>query len=130
MARGRQPKPSGETPREIPRELLKVVPIQPAHVERREDSHGMLHLRVSVPPKGLLKRVVDWLKYDYSRRYELDEFGSFFYRQVDGTTTLKTIVKRMAAHFDKSEDETEVAVIQFTKTMMTKNMLELQMPVR
>jgi hypothetical protein len=128
MAWGRKRRPPEEPPAEITAEVLAVVPVRLDYVELREDSHGHLHLRVSLPPKGVAKHILNWLRQDYSRTYELDEFGSFFYQQVDGHTTLKMIIRRMAKHFHRPFEETEVAVIQFTKLLMTKNMLALQMP--
>ena len=119
---------AAEPPREITDEMLAVVPVRPENVETREDSQGMLHLRVKLEPHGLVGRVAKWMRYDYSRTYELDEFGTYFYRQVDGKTSLKTIIRRMVKQFDKPYKEVEYAVVLFTKTLMMKNMLVLEMP--
>jgi hypothetical protein len=128
MASGRKRQPAAETPREITANMLAVIPFRPDEVEVREDSQGLLHLRVTIEPKGFAKRVAGWLRYDYARKYELDEFGTYFYRQVDGQTKLKTIIERMARHFAKPYPETEYAVVLFTKTLMLKNMLALRTP--
>ncbi|OPZ87421.1 MAG: Coenzyme PQQ synthesis protein D [bacterium ADurb.Bin429] len=126
--RRKREQPAEETPREITDDMLAVIPIRPENVETREDSQGMLHLRVMLAPEGLVGRVAKWMRYDYSRTYELDEFGTYFYRQVDGTTSLKTIIRRMVKQFDKPYKDVEYAVVLFTKTLMMKNMLVLEMP--
>ncbi|HOF87445.1 MAG TPA: PqqD family peptide modification chaperone [Armatimonadota bacterium] len=129
MAKSRKgEQPAARSPREITDEMLAVIPIRPENVEAREDSQGMLHLRVTMEQKGLTGRIAKWLRYDYSRTYELDEFGTFFYRQVDGKASLKTIIRRMVKQFDKPYKEVEYAVVLFTKTLMMKNMLVLEMP--
>jgi hypothetical protein len=86
---------------DIPR-ALKYVPMRLDTVEMREDSHGMIHLKVLQPPQGFAKKVADWLHQEYSRKYELDAFGSYFYRLVDGKATLKKIAKLMYREFGET----------------------------
>jgi hypothetical protein len=120
----RQPAP----PVDIP-QALRAIPRRPETVEVKEDSRGMLHLRVTQAPGGFAKKVAEWLHQSYTRTYELDEFGTFYYRQVDGATSLKKIAKRLYQEFGpqtgRSRDEIEMAVVIFTKSLMLKNALEL-----
>ena len=52
---------------------------------------------VEASGKTIYERVAGWLGYDYSRKLELDEQGTLYYGMVDGNTTLRQIVSRMAA---------------------------------
>lgn len=105
-----------------------VIPLQPENVEQRRDSHGMIHLRLTIEPTGWGKRLAEMLHYDYSRKLELDENGTFYYSHIDGSTTLETIVERMTAKLGISRQEAEEAVVLFTKKLMTMNMLALKVP--
>lgn len=107
---------------------LSVVPMQPAAVERKVDSEGNIHLRLMVPPKGIVKFVARWFNYDYSRKLQLDEYGSFFYNMVDGSTTMRTIVERMVKKIGGNRKEVEESVILFAKKLMVMNMLALEIP--
>jgi hypothetical protein len=115
-------------PRPVVSNPFAVIPVKAGNVEVKQDSRGMIHLRMTVPLAGFRKRVADWCGYDYSQRIELDEHGTLYFSLVDGVNTLKTIVDRMAAKTDRSRKEVEDAVILFTKTLMTKNMIGLLVP--
>ena len=105
-----------------------VIPVQPENVDQRTDSHGMIHLRLRHEPRGFAKTVARWLRYDYARKIELDEHGSFYYQYVDGRTPLDVIVERMAEHLEVERKEAEEAVVLFTKKLMTMNMIALKVP--
>ncbi|MEI6518764.1 MAG: PqqD family peptide modification chaperone [bacterium] len=107
---------------------LSVIPIKPDNLEIKYDSKGMMHLRLSQEPSGMLKHVVLWLRYDYSRKIELDEYGTAYYSLVDGKTNLRQIIDKMNAKFDKSREEIEQAVILFTKKLMQMQMILLKVP--
>lgn len=107
---------------------LSVVPMQPETVERKFDSEGNIHLRLTVPPKGFVKFIARWFNYDYSRKLQLDEYGTFFYNMVDGSTTMKTIVEHMVEKIGGDRKEVEESVILFAKKLMVMNMLALEIP--
>jgi hypothetical protein len=110
------------------RDPFAVIPVQPDNVDQRRDSSGMIHLRLRIEPEGLAKKVAEWLRYDYARKIELDEYGTFFYSHVDGQTTLDAIAERLAEKLGVERPEAEEAVILFTKKLMTMNMLALKVP--
>lgn len=110
------------------RDPFAVVPVVPENVEQKRDGAGALHLRLILRIKGLKKAVADWLGYDYSRKLVLDELGSLYYGLIDGRRTLGEIVNCMLANTDRSRADLEKDVIMFTKTLMMKNMLMLQVP--
>jgi hypothetical protein len=110
------------------RDPFAVVPLRPAGVDVRGDSRGMTHLRRREALTGLRARVAGWLGHDYSRKFELDEYGTFFYGLVDGRHTLRDIADRMAERFERPRREAEEAVVLFTKKLMTLHMVELSVP--
>jgi hypothetical protein len=110
------------------RDPFAVIPMKPDAVEMKTDSAGHVHLRLHAAPKGFGATVARWLGYDYTRKLELDDMGSAFYRQVDGVTTLNAIVDAMAAHLDRPRGEAEQLVVLFTKKLMVMNMLALIVP--
>ena len=116
------------TPTQYIRDPFAAVPLQPDCVEMKYDSLGQVHLRLSVSPTGMKKRIANWLGYDYTKKLQLDEFGSFFYEQIDGQTPLAVIVTRMTLKFDKTREELEGPVILFTKKLMTLHMIALIIP--
>ena len=115
----------------IIKDPFDVIPIQPENVELKRDSHGMIHLRVThQPPKGFGATVARWLRYDYSHKVELDEYGTFYYSLIDGASTLRAITERMADKLGKPVQETREMVILYTKKLMTINMIMLKVPMQ
>lgn len=112
----------------VVKDPYSVIPLKPDNLEIKYDSHGMMHLRLSQEPEGFLKHLVRWLRYDYSRKLELDEYGTAYYSMVDGKTSLKQIIDKMNSKFDKSRDEIEKAVILFTKKLMQMQLILLKVP--
>jgi len=110
------------------RDPFAVIPVQPENVDQQRDSHGMIHLRLRIEPQGLAKTIAKLLRYDYARKIELDEYGTLYYSQVDGRTTLDAIVNAMAKKLGVERKEAEEAVVLFTKKLMTMNMIALKVP--
>jgi hypothetical protein len=104
------------------------MPMQPDAVEVKRDSHGMIHLRLSAEPSGLHRYLVRWLRFDPSRKIELDEYGTAYYAHVDGHTSLRRIVEMMTEQFGRSREDTEQAVMLFTKKLMQMQMIQLKVP--
>jgi len=119
---------AAKSPGPVIRDPFAVIPIQPENVDQRRDSSGMIHLRLRIEPQGFAKKVAVWLRYDYARKIELDENGTFYYSHVDGETTLNIIVDRLAEKLGVERRDAEEAVILFTKKLMTMNMLALKVP--
>jgi hypothetical protein len=105
-----------------------VVPVIPDDVEVRRDSRGMVHLRRNAAPEGLVRKVAAVLGYDYTRKLELDEYGTFYFEQVDGATPLHEIVDRMMEKLQQDREPTAEAVVLFTKKLMTMNLIALKVP--
>ena len=115
-----------ETVRPVIRDPFAVVPLRSDTVEMRHDSAGCAHLRMRQEPKGLRKKVADMLGYDYTRKVQLDEYGTVFMGMVDGRNRLHDIVDRMVADSGKDRKEVEEGVVVFTKKLMTMDMIVLK----
>ena len=110
------------------RDPFEVVPLRPDNVDVRRDSHGLIHLRLRKAIKGLKHRLADLLGYDYTRKVELDKYGTLYYSLIDGARTLREIVERMGSETEQPVAEIERQVILFTKKLMTMNMVLLKVP--
>jgi hypothetical protein len=119
---------SAETANSVIADPFAVIPIQPEDVVVRRDSQGNIHLRRLPKIDGMRRRVAEWLRYDYSRKIELDEHGTVYYSLVDGAHTLRMIVDRMVSKSGRDRKTVEEGVIIFTKKLMTMNMLALKVP--
>jgi hypothetical protein len=108
---------------------LAAVPLKPDNVEIRRDTQGRIHLKLTPVLKPLHRKVAVWLHYDYCAKVELDEVGSHYYSLVDGCHSLSAIVDEMGVKLGKSRDEIAMQVIEFTKSLMVRNMLALKVPV-
>ena len=123
--RTRRPAP----PIPIIRDPFGVIPRVPPNVALKHDSRGMIHLRLALPLRGLKKRVADWLGYDYSRKLELDEYGTLYYSLVDGARPLDAIIDGMAVRLGQERQALESRVMLFTRKLMTMNMIQLEVPM-
>ena len=108
---------------------LAVVPLKPDNVEVKQDQHGLISLKMTPPLKPFKRKVAQWLHYEYSAKVELDEVGSLYYSLVDGRQTLSAIIDAMAQKLGKSRKETAPTVVAFTKSLMTRSLLVLKVPV-
>jgi hypothetical protein len=108
------------------RDPLAVIPLIPPNVEMKHDRQGLLHLRLPLPVKGLKKRLGDWFGCDYTKKFDLDEYGTLYFSLVDGKRTMREIVAAMVKKLGRSRKETEKSVILFTKGLMTRGMIVLQ----
>ncbi len=92
----------------------------------KRDSRGMIHLRLMAKPTGLTGKVVDWLRYDYSRKLELDENGSLYY-ELCRRRTPRWIPSPIASprNSTSAARRRKQPVILFTKKLMTMDFLAL-----
>ena len=111
---------------ETPRDPLAAIPLKPENVELREDVHGRLHLRLTPVLGPWQRRIATWLRYDYTRKLELDETGTQYYRLADGAHTLAAIIDELATQLGKDRSEVTAMVVTFTKLLMTRNMIVLK----
>ncbi len=60
-----------------------------------------------------------------SRRYELDEFGAFVVRLVNGKRTVLDIIDRFQREFGMSRRESELGVVAFIKMLMRRRLVSV-----
>ena len=113
-------------PRPVILDPFAVIPLMPDTVELRRDSVGNTHLRAESELKGLRRTVANMLGHDYTRKVQLDEYGTLFMDMVDGNNRLRDIVDRMVADSGKARKEVEDGVVLFTKKLMSMNMIQLK----
>ncbi|MBM4149493.1 MAG: PqqD family protein [Lentisphaerae bacterium] len=105
------------------RESLNGVPILNDAVELRPDGAGKMMLRVTFPPQATwmdrFRPRVD------TRRYELDDFGGFVVKQMNGTRTVLEIINRFQKEFGMSRRESELGVVAFIKMLMKRRLLSV-----
>jgi len=104
---------------------LAVVPLVPPTVNVEQDDRGLLRLRQEIVVKGMRKRFAHWFGFDYTRTFELDDYGTQYFRLVDGKKTIREIVNEMMSKLGGRRADVERAVMLFTKQLMLKNMLVL-----
>lgn len=107
---------------------LSAIPLRPADVDLRRDSQGCIHLRRKEPVGPWLARVAQWLRYDFTRTLALDEHGTRFYDAINGETSLRDIARQLGESTGRPQAEVEQGVIAFTRTLMTRHLIELRLP--
>ena len=119
-------KKKGGKPRTHIKDPLAVIPLIPDHVEQKRDSRGMLHLKVAVPMEGWRARIAGWLGYDYSKKVVLDKVGTAYYELVDGQRTSRQIIDALSSSTDLSRDDLARHVLLFTRALMTRGLIALE----
>jgi hypothetical protein len=98
-------------------------------VRARADEQGRLQLKQSPPPgRGLRGFLARHFSMFPSRRACLDEKGTFFWQQIDGQTTLGEIEARLREHYRLEQRQSMDAVVLFTKMLMRRGLIALQLP--
>ena len=108
------------------RDPLAVIPLVPPNVEAKPDARGLLHLRQNVATRGMRKRFARWFRFDYSRNFDLDEYGTLYFTLVDGKRTVREIIDEMMARTGRARPDVEMSVIRFTKALMLQEMIVLK----
>lgn len=121
-------------PRSFPNRAMsdpfEAVPVRLAGVEERADPRGCLHLRRGEALSPWRRRLAQWLRYDYSRKVELDEWGTLFFRLVDGKRSLRSIAQEIVRQSGHPCHEVEQAVLLFTRALMIRQYLGVRIPVK
>jgi len=64
------------------------------------------------------------------KSFELDDLGTWVWRQLDGRQTVEGLIGAFAGHFRVNLREAEVAVLAFLKTLTQRNLVGLVAPRR
>lgn len=108
---------------------LDAIPVRLPDTESRTDSHGQLHLRRPIAVRGPLdawfRRI---LRLDSHVHLQLDSNGAAFWALVDGRANLAKIATRLAESLQLEISAAQDSVVLFTKMLMTRHFLALQIP--
>jgi len=108
------------------RDPFAAVPVRNELAEHKEDSQSCYQLRMRLPPgEGMGSRLANKLGLHKDVRIDLDKHGSFFWSQVDGRQDLHTIEAKLRDQFSLNETESREATLQFTKSLMLRHLIHL-----
>ena len=95
---------------------LDYVPKHNSLFEFRDNKKG--HVEIKVHNKGLFNRIAQLIakkpKYSY---IELDEFGTYIWRQIDGVRSIYDIGQLVKQHFGEKAEPLYERLCQFTKIL-------------
>lgn len=110
------------------RDPFEAVPVKNEHAEFLEDSQSCYQLKMRLSSKpGFLGRLSERLGLHRDVRVDLDSRGSFFWSQVDGSQDLRSIEKKIREQFSLSLQESREATILFTKMLMLRHLIQLEL---
>jgi hypothetical protein len=112
-----------EDERATKRELLHSVPAVRAGVELVEADGGLLTARyLSERGNGFFDM---FRPPKTERRYELDAFGTFVLRRIDGRHTVLQIIDAFQQRFGMSRRECELGVVAFLKMLVHRRVINV-----
>ena len=105
------------------RQSLAGIPVLHQNVTLVEETDETVTIKLRVP-RG--NTILDRLRPPgMVRSYELDEFGSFVIRQLDGRKTVIDIIRIFEQRFRLSHREAELGVVAFFKMLMKRQVLSV-----
>ncbi len=110
-----------------PDELLQAAPhpMSGVSVHYRED--GTAQVRYRVEQRSWLGRLLGTKKtVTRERFFNLDQTGAAVWRLIDGSTNLRAIAKSVAESQKTSLPESQRGVIQYTRTLMMRGLIGIE----
>jgi hypothetical protein len=113
------------------RDPFDAVPVRSDNAETRKDSQGCGQIRMRKRPgPGLMSRLAHRLGFYRDVRVNLDAHGSYYWSLIDGRRDLREIEQSIRAKFNLGTDESRKATLLFTKTLMIRHVLHLDLGAR
>jgi len=109
--------------RSIPKRLIE---------DFEKDDKGNIVIIVELREKGLLSKILKIISTSPTPRYKrivLDQMGSRVWMLCDGKHSIDDIVKILVRETGLSRRNIELAIYNFIKTLATKGLIELYIPV-
>lgn len=110
---------------------LVVIPRVAKGVVVREASNGEYHLRKTYPPQGrvrkFLHRRLGWKRETY---HNLDQRGTYFWKQIDGKRSVSDIMERLMKEWSITREEAMEASVVYIQHLMVRNLVVLEIPGR
>ena len=108
-----------------------AIPIIAEGVAAGLDSQQLLQLKRELPPKGRFGALMArWFKFKSLTRVNLDDKGTFFWKQIDGNRSLREIAGILKREYSLSEKESREATVVFTKMLMLRHLILLKVEER
>ncbi|MBC7782480.1 MAG: PqqD family protein [Burkholderiales bacterium] len=109
-------------PRLTPEQALEAKPIRlvEAVMQPLPDDGGMLKVQMRQPKWG---RLIFRLPENATKSYEFDTIGVFVWESIDGKTTVRQIIKRLAARYDLNLREAQVPTVKFLEMLIRKGLV-------
>jgi len=102
---------------------LRGVPVRNEGVTAEETGDGCLKLTVRIPRgTGFMARFQPPVM---ERNVELDELGSFVFRQIDGQRTAAEILDAFADRYRVARREAELSCIAFLKSLAGRRVISI-----
>ena len=121
--------PMPQLPAEAARNPFTAIPMVAPQVSEEQSADGELTLVHTVPvPMRYARFLGRFLGREHIARTILDEQGTFFWRQIDGTRSLAEIAHAIRLHANQPDEQARKSVIAFTKDLMTRNLIVLKIP--
>lgn len=108
---------------------LHAIPLIAPGVEARLDSRGLVQVRkVQLYSGGWSQRLAYRLGWRADLHVQLDEYGTFYWQQINGENSLGQIAERFATRFGRSLSDSRYAVVKFTRDLMDRRLIQLHHP--
>ena len=106
-----------------------AVPHLDPQAKVRKEANGHLQIRRELPDRpGLSEFLARTLGFRRALRINLDERGTFFWNQVDGKCCLGKIETQVRKQYDLEMQESRAAVIVYTKALLLRHLVHLELP--
>lgn len=109
------------------RDPLEAVPRPAPRVKAVSRGEDVLELQRRLPSATRWgAKIAKALHMQRFQRVKLDPLGSYYWKQIDGDTSLHDIAFALQRHTLQSLEECRSAVLVFTRDLMTRHMLQLK----
>ena len=103
---------------------LRGIPVLNEGVTSREREDGRLRVCVRIARKsgGVFVR---FLPPVFERNVNLDELGSFVFRQIDGNKSTRDIIKAFVKEFRVNRREAELSCVHFLRSLAQRRVISI-----
>jgi hypothetical protein len=113
------------------RDPFDAIPVRGENVDTKLDSLSCAHIRMRARPgRSAASRLAFRLGFHRDLRVNLDAHGSFYWSLVDGRRDLHEIEQSIRAKFNLNAHESRKATLMFTKMLMMRHVLNLDLGAR
>jgi hypothetical protein len=108
---------------------LDAIPDVMATVESRTGRDGLVQVRQPrLYTGGLSRRLARLVRWRADVIIQLDEYGSFYWRQINGQRSLDELATQFSERFGRTPEESRRAVLQFTRELLARRLVYLKQP--